>query len=101
MSPLETFLATRFMIFTLVLARISGMMVIAPIYGSLGMPRRVRALLAVALSLLVAPVYLQASIPPVTNLGSYAHLLANEVAVGLLIGLGINVLFSGIQVAGQ
>jgi flagellar biosynthetic protein FliR len=89
------------MVFTLVLARVSGMIVIAPLFGTLTMPRHVRAFLAVTMSLLVAPVYLNTSLPPVDGVASYAHFLANEVAIGLLLGLGVNIMFSGIQVAGQ
>jgi flagellar biosynthetic protein FliR len=101
MAPLEFFLVSRFMIFTLVLGRIGGMIVIAPIFGTLALPRQVRALLAVALALLVTPVYLNASLPPVTDIATYAHLMANEVAIGLLLGLGVTIMLSGIQVAGQ
>jgi flagellar biosynthesis protein FliR len=101
MAPLEVFLAGRFMIFTLVLARISGMIVIAPIFGTLSMPRQVRALFAVAIALLVTPVYLNTTLPPVDNLASYARLMGSEVAIGLLLGLGVTIMFSGIQVAGQ
>jgi len=89
------------MIFTLVLARISGMLVIAPLFGTLAMPRHVRAFLAVTISLLVAPVYMNVSLPPVDGIANYAHLMANELAVGLLLGLGVNIMFSGVQVAGQ
>lgn len=89
------------MIFTFVLARIGGMIVIAPIFGTLALPRQVRVFLAVAMALLVTPVYLNTSLPPVTDLATYAHLMANEVAIGLLLGLGVTIMFSGIQVAGQ
>ena len=65
MAPLEFFLVSRFMIFTLVLGRISAMIVIAPIFGTLALPRQVRAFLAVAMALLVTPVYLDTSLPPV------------------------------------
>jgi flagellar biosynthesis protein FliR len=61
MAPLEFFLLSRFMIFTLVLARIGGMIVIAPIFGTLALPRQVRAFLAVAIALLVTPIYLNTS----------------------------------------
>ncbi len=89
MAPLEAFLISRFIVFTLVLARISGMIVIAPLFGTLTMPKQVRAFLAVAMALLVTPVYLNTSLPPVDGIWpSYAHLLASEVAVGLLLGLG-------------
>jgi flagellar biosynthesis protein FliR len=101
MAPLETFLLTRFVVFTLVLARISGLIVIAPLFGTLTMPKQVRAFLAVAMALLVTPVYLNTSLPPVTNLVEYTRLISCELAIGLLLGLGVMIMFSGIQVAGQ
>jgi flagellar biosynthesis protein FliR len=101
MASLELFLASRFVIFTLVLGRIGGMIVIAPIFGTLAMPRQVRAFLAVAIALLVTPVYLNTTLPPITDLANYLRLMASEVAIGLLLGLGVTIMFSGIQVAGQ
>jgi flagellar biosynthesis protein FliR len=98
---LETFLISRFMVFTLVLARTGTLLMTAPLFGSQALPRRLRGLLAVALSLLVTPVYLATSMPPIDRLPEYGRLLANEALVGLLLGLGINILFSGVQVAGQ
>jgi flagellar biosynthesis protein FliR len=101
MGQLEIFLISRFMIFTLVLARIGGLIVIAPIFGTLSLPRQVRAFLAVAISLVVTPVFIHTTLPPVTDLATYGWLMANEVAIGLLLGLGVTIMFSGIQVAGQ
>src|SRR4051812_19035115 len=101
MPGLETFLISRFMVFTLVLARTGTLLTTAPIFGAQQVPRRVRALLAVAMSLLVTPAFLQNSMPPVENTLEYGRLLASEALVGLLLGLGVNILFSGIQVAGQ
>jgi flagellar biosynthetic protein FliR len=101
MPGLETFLISRFMVFTLVLSRTGTLLSTAPIFGAQQVPRRVRALLAVAMSLLVTPVFLQSSMPPVDNIAEYGRLLASEALIGLLLGLGINILFSGIQVAGQ
>jgi flagellar biosynthetic protein FliR len=101
MTGLETFLVSRFMVFTLVLTRVSTLFMTAPIFGAPGLPRRVRALIAVAVALLVTPVYLGTSLPPIDQLVDFGRLLANEALVGLLLGLSINILFSGIQVAGQ
>jgi flagellar biosynthetic protein FliR len=101
MAPIEYYLTSRFIVFTFILARLGAMIVIAPIFGTLAMPRQVRAFLAVAMALLVTPVYLDTSIPPVGDLATYGHLMANEVAVGLLLGLGVNILLAGIQVAGN
>jgi flagellar biosynthetic protein FliR len=101
MPTLETFLVSRFMVFTLVLARTSTLVMTAPIFGTMSMPRQVRVVLAVAMSLLIAPVFLNASIPSTESLAEYGRLMINELLVGLLLGLGINILFAGIQVAGQ
>jgi flagellar biosynthetic protein FliR len=61
----------------------------------------VRAFIAVAIALLVTPVYLGTSLPPIEQVVDYGRLLANEALTGLLLGLSMNILFSGIQVAGQ
>jgi flagellar biosynthetic protein FliR len=101
MPGLETFLVSRFIVFTLVLARTSTLLMTAPIFSSQGLPRHVRASIAVAISLLVTPVFLGTSLPTVVQLVDYGWLLANEALTGLLLGLSLNILFSGIQVAGQ
>jgi flagellar biosynthesis protein FliR len=101
MPVLETFLISRFMLFTLVLARTGALVMTAPIFGSVAIPRRARGLLAVTLSLLVTPVCLQTSLPPVQEIGEYGRLLASEALVGLLLGISMNILFAGVQVAGQ
>lgn len=101
MLGLESYLVSRFLVFVLVLARTGALVATAPIYGSQAVPRRVRALLAVAMSLLVAPVFLNTSLPTVKHPAELGRLMVNEVLVGLLLGLGVNVIFSGVQVAGQ
>lgn len=101
MSGLETFLISRFMIFTLVLARTSAMVATAPVFTVLAMPRQVKAFLAVSVSLLVTPVFLNTTMPAITNLAELGKLMVNEVLIGLLLGLAMTVLFAGIQVAGQ
>ena len=101
MPGLETFLISRFMVFTLVLARTGALIMTAPIFNTQSLPRRVRALLAVMMSLLITPAFLNTSMPAIENMGQYGKMLASEAIVGLLFGLGLNILFSGIQVAGQ
>ncbi len=101
MPALESFLVSRFMVFTLVLARISPLVMTAPIFGSMSLPRQVRVLLAVTLSLLIAPTFMNSTMPPIENTIEFGRLLVNEALVGLLFGLGLNILFSGVQMAGQ
>jgi flagellar biosynthetic protein FliR len=101
MPGLETFLVSRFMVFTLVLARTSTLLMTAPLFGAQGVPRHVRAIIAVAIALLVTPVFLGTTLPPVEQVFDYGRLLVNEALTGLLLGLSLNILYSGIQVAGQ
>jgi flagellar biosynthetic protein FliR len=101
MPALESFLVSRFVVFALVLARTGPLLMTAPIFGSQAVPKRVRGLLAVTMTLLITPVFLGLSVPPIGNTIELGRLLVNEALVGLLLGLGVNILFSGIQVAGQ
>ena len=101
MSLLETLLLYQFAVFTLVLGRVSGLVMTAPVFGTKAAPMRARALLAVSVTLLVSP--LLAATPPVdmTNLLIYAKYMINEVLVGVLLGFGVTLLLSGIQLTGQ
>ena len=47
--------ATRFILFTLVLARVGGLTMTAPIYGTNDVPLHVRGFLAAALAMLIVP----------------------------------------------
>ena len=53
MPLLEQIDFARLVIFALVLARVGGLMLVAPVFGSRDIPANVRALLAAAASLLV------------------------------------------------
>ena len=101
MPPLESLLFNHFAVFTLVLARVGALIMTAPIFGSAAIPIRARALLAVAITLLITP--LVSTTPPegMTNLLVYGRYLASEALVGLLLGFGVTLLLSGIQVTGQ
>ena len=91
----------KLLIFTLVLTRVSGLVMTAPIFGSTDVPVRIRALLAFSISVLVLPSLWDTPVAdPGTNL-HYLVFLGCELIIGLTLGLGIVILFSGIQLAGQ
>ena len=92
---------SRFLVFTLVLTRVSGLMVTAPIYGSKEIPMHIRALLAVAVAVVIMPSQWDTTIPDPGTTLNYAVIVGSELIVGLCLGLGITILFSGIQLAGQ
>jgi flagellar biosynthesis protein FliR len=91
----------QFLVFTLVFVRISGLVITAPIYGGNDVPARVRALLAFALALLVAPLQWGRQLEYPDNTLNYLVYVGGELLLGITLGLGIMLLFSGVQVAGQ
>jgi flagellar biosynthesis protein FliR len=98
---LEQFTVEKALLLTLVLARISGLVMTAPIYGAQEAPRQVRALLAIALAALVLPSQWHVGLDAPGSLPMYALLLGGELLLGACLGLGLVVLFSGIQLAGE
>ena len=91
----------RFILFTLVLTRVSGVVMTVPVFGTPDVPAQVRALLGVALAVLVMPSQWDV---PVGDPGTILHYLVfvgSELVVGVSLGLGVAILFAGIEVAGQ
>jgi flagellar biosynthetic protein FliR len=98
---LESLLTGVFTSFTLVLARVSGMVMTTPLFGSQDIPVRVRALLAVSLSLLITPLQLGRPAVILSTLPEYLVTIGGELIVGMTLGLGVRILLGGVQVAGQ
>ncbi len=88
-------------VFTLVIARVGGIVVTAPIFGGNEIPAQVRVLLTFALSVLVAPVQLSRHATLPTTPVDWLLAIISETLVGLILGLGLLVIFSGMQIAGQ
>lgn len=85
-------------LFSLVITRIFGLFLGAPIFMREGVPLRFRMMLAV----LIAPMLLSAAAPgelPADGFG-FTVALGGELAVGVAIGLMVRLLFSAFQVAG-
>ena len=101
MDWLEHLDAQKFLLFTLILTRVSGLCVTAPIYGAQEVPTQIRALVAFALALLVSPTQWGATVPYPGSLVQWLVLVGGELLVGMSLGIGVIVLFSGIGLAGQ
>ena len=91
----------RFIVFTLVLTRVSGLTISAPIYGSTDAPMRVRALLAFALAILIMPSQWHVAVPAPSCLLSYILIMGGELMVGLCLGWAIMILVRGMELAGE
>ncbi len=101
MNWLAQFNFDLLILFTLILTRVSGLVMTAPIYGSSDVPLQARALLAFSLAVLVTPTQFGTLIEPPGTLPNYLTFIGSELLVGVALGLGVLVLFSGVQVAGQ
>jgi flagellar biosynthesis protein FliR len=87
-------------VYVLVLFRITGMMVFAPLLGSDLIPKRLKALIAAVLALAIA----RGVAPPVQPVDSMATLavgIAGEIVFGLAMGLILSLAFIAAQWAGQ
>jgi flagellar biosynthesis protein FliR len=100
-SSLLTLYLDQFLIFVLVLTRVGSLLLTLPVLGTATVPIQVRALLAVAISLVLAPLHFGHSIPPPDHLPALILLLAKEAVLGSALGLAVTVLLSGMQLAGQ
>lgn len=82
----------------LVLVRVSGLMVFAPVFSSEAIPARIKAVFVLAITFLVAPVV--AGLPQAhAELGVMPVL--GELTVGLLFGMTLSLLFEALGFAGQ
>ena len=101
MAWFEAAYLTPFFVFTFVLARVSGLVATAPTFTGAYIPMQVRAFLAVGIALVLMPTQWNALQATPTNLPDYAILMAGELLIGMVLGMGIAILASGLQLAGQ
>jgi flagellar biosynthetic protein FliR len=101
MHLLDTYLLSQFATFVLVLARVGGLIMTAPIFGTRAAPVHARAGLAITMTLLVTPLFSSAAPADVGHLLVFGKFVLNETLLGLLLGLGVMVLLSGVQLTGQ
>lgn len=101
MPLVEQFLLIQFSTFVLVLARVGGLVLTAPIFGSRAAPVHFRAFLAVAMTLLIVPLQTAAAPADAGNLLVFGKFVVNETLLGALLGLGLTILLSGAQMTGQ
>jgi flagellar biosynthetic protein FliR len=94
--PLE-----QMMLFFFVLVRVAAIVFVVPFFESRNVPVMVKVGLAVTVSWLLLP---QINVTPPsldTSPISFAIGIGAEVAIGLIIGLMVQLLFAGVQLAGQ
>jgi flagellar biosynthetic protein FliR len=101
LSPLLALYLNQFLIFVLVLTRIGALVMTLPVLGGSSIPIQVRALLAIAVAMLIAPLYWGVTLPEIENLAALGMLMARETLLGLALGTSVMILLSGMQLSGQ
>lgn len=87
--------------FVVIMVRISGLVVAAPILGDFNIPVTVKAAFTLMLALLFYPVVAKPELGPNPQPLALTLLLLGEFGVGLLIGFAARLMFAGISLAGE
>jgi flagellar biosynthetic protein FliR len=80
-------------------ARLTGIMLFAPFFGSMAVPARIKAMLVAALTALLFPVEWP-HIPPL-GVGQWPITFLGEMAIGSAVGIAASMVFDGVQMAGE
>lgn len=95
---------THLVVGVLVLTRLGMVLTALPAIGA-GVPRQVRLLLAVTMTLLLMPTLAQRpgmeNLPQITNLVDLSLAIVREGVIGLLIGATVQIVITGVQLAGE
>lgn len=98
--PLELAkLYTHLPVAMLVVFRMAGMMLTAPLFSSVAVPARVRVWLTVTMAAVVMPI-VWSTLPTQLTLHRAVTGLVGELLLGMLIGLVFSLLFVGMQIGG-
>ena len=92
---------SRVFVYALVLTRVSGLVIMAPIMHTTDAPVQFRALLAFAFSLTIMPSQWFVEVVEPDTLPAFAIMIAAELLIGLAMGLGLYILFAGVALAGE
>jgi flagellar biosynthetic protein FliR len=79
--------------------RLTGIMLFAPFFGSAVIPSRVKGVLVLALTVLLYPM-LSARMPLIA-ISQWPMIVLSELVIGVVIGIATNIVFDGVQMAGQ
>jgi len=79
--------------------RLTGLMLFAPFFGSIVITARVKAILVLSLTALLYPTT-AGKIPQLT-ISQWPMMIFSELLIGVALGVATNVVFDGVQMAGQ
>jgi len=99
MANLLNYDASQMLAFILVLVRVSGIIITAPIFGSSVNPPQIKIILSLMLALILYPFIPQIEVFP-DRPDIYIFLVASELLIGVVLGLVGRFLFAAVEFAG-
>ena len=87
--------------FCLVFFRVAGIMATAPVFAQKEMPRRIKAAVAFFISITLFPIVAIRPSAVAADWGLFTIQIGAEIAVGIIIGYALSLLFAGIQLGGE
>jgi len=87
--------------FFLVFIRLAAILMSIPIFGGKNIPMLVKVGLAISVSIILFPILELEDLPYYSKIIPFGIGVLSEVMLGVIIGLSVNLIFSGIQLAGQ
>jgi flagellar biosynthesis protein FliR len=91
----------HFQVFLLIMMRMNAMIMIAPFFSSDLIPFRIKAIISFLVTLVIFPMVASRGYQLPGDMGGYALLVMQEVAIGLFIGFLVSVIFSAFQLSGE
>ncbi|HOM18178.1 MAG TPA: flagellar biosynthetic protein FliR [Thermoguttaceae bacterium] len=91
----------QFLALMLLFVRMSGLVFTAPVFGGPEIPAQVRGLMSLALAAVCWPMVHGAAIPQGLTLVDFFILVAQELLIGLFLGVGVSIFLSGAYTAGE
>ena len=101
MNDVYAILVDKFVVFVLVLVRMSSIFVITPVFGRKNMPAYLKVGFAFLSALIIVPLLGDVQVDYKDNLLYFAVMAAQEFIIGIIIGYVSTLVFSAIFIAGQ
>lgn len=91
----------QFLIFLMLFARVTAMIVVAPVLGHLSVPVQVKVAIGLFLAFVMFPIARETAPVLTAELVPLVLMILKEVAVGLIIGFAAGLIFAGVRFAGE
>ncbi|MCR4425773.1 MAG: flagellar biosynthetic protein FliR [Firmicutes bacterium] len=91
----------EFLVFILVLVRMTGLFVIAPVFGNRSVPAQIKVGLAFAASVVAWPLAAEPVFAVPGSVWALASLVGSELLIGAVVGYVALLVFAAVQLAGQ